>query len=42
MSSIIIKIEREDLYNKVWITPLSKLAEKYEVSGNDLTKVCKK
>ena len=40
MSVRTIKFERNDLYNKVWTTPLSKLAEEYEVSGNGLKKVC--
>ena len=40
MSVRTIKFARNDLYNKVWTNPLSKLAEEYEVSGNGLKKVC--
>lgn len=40
MTTRIIKFKREDLYNKVWKTPLTKLAEEYGVSGNGLKKAC--
>jgi hypothetical protein len=35
-------LSREELYNLVWETPLSKLAKKYNLSDNGLRKVCKK
>lgn len=31
---------REDLYDAVWTTPMSRLAEEYGISGNGLAKIC--
>src|SRR5690606_11576503 len=31
---------REELYNAVWTTPMSRLAEDYGISGNGLAKIC--
>ncbi len=33
-------VTREELYRQVWETPISRLAEKYGVSGNGLKKIC--
>ncbi|CDN96427.1 hypothetical protein BN949_05605 [Agrobacterium tumefaciens] len=33
-------VNREDLYRRVWETPMSKLAAEYGISGNGLAKVC--
>ncbi len=33
-------ITREDLYELVWSTPMIKVAEKFEVSGSYLARVC--
>lgn len=33
-------ITREELYRQVWETPMSRLGEKYGVSGNGLEKIC--
>jgi hypothetical protein len=37
-----IKLTRQQLYDLVWVNPLSKLAKKYNLSDNGLRKVCKK
>lgn len=34
------EISREDLYEMVWATPISHLAEKFKVSGSYLARVC--
>ncbi len=34
------EISRQDLYEQVWVTPVSKLAEKFGVSGPYLARVC--
>lgn len=33
-------ITREELYDLVWSTPMIKVAEKFEVSGSYLARVC--
>ena len=33
-------ITREELYELVWSTPMTKVAEKFEVSGSYLARVC--
>jgi len=35
-------IKREELYEEVWSTPLTKLSQKYGLSDNGLRKVCKR
>jgi hypothetical protein len=35
-----IKISREDLYEKVWSFPLSKLCKEFNLSDNGLRKIC--
>lgn len=35
-------VSREELYQQVWQTPMSKLAEQYGISGNGLAKICRK
>ncbi|MDZ7736870.1 MAG: hypothetical protein U5P41_12800 [Gammaproteobacteria bacterium] len=32
----------EELYQQVWQTPMSKLAEQYGISDNGLAKICRK
>ncbi|MER9593941.1 hypothetical protein [Mesorhizobium sp. M0244] len=34
------EISREDLYERVWVTPINHLAEKFGVSGSYLARVC--
>jgi len=34
------EIHRDDLYRAVWLTPMSRLASEYGVSGNGLAKIC--
>jgi hypothetical protein len=34
------KMTREELYNAVWTTPMSRLAMDYGISGNGLAKIC--
>ncbi|TPL20962.1 hypothetical protein FJ945_19650 [Mesorhizobium sp. B2-4-9] len=34
------RMTREELYNAVWTTPMSRLAEEYGISGNGLAKIC--
>lgn len=34
------RISREDLYAKVWQTPMIRLAEKFGITGNGLAKIC--
>jgi hypothetical protein len=36
------KISRKELYNQVWITPMSQLAQSYRISDVGLAKICKK
>jgi hypothetical protein len=36
------KLTRQELYNFVWSIPLTKLAEKYQISENGLRKICVK
>lgn len=35
-----LEVDREDLYEQVWMTPMSHLSEKYGVSGSYLARVC--
>lgn len=35
-----VTLTREELYAQVWITPISRLAAQYGVSGNGLAKIC--
>jgi len=35
-------VTRDELYRQVWETPMSRLAEKYGISGNGLKKICKR
>jgi hypothetical protein len=37
-----IHIKREDLYEQVWSTPMTKLAKEYQISDVGLAKICKK
>jgi len=37
-----IKIGREELYEKVWSQPITKIAEEYDVSDSMIIKICKK
>ena len=37
-----VRIEREKLYEAVWSTPMSRLAQRYGISDVGLAKVCKK
>jgi hypothetical protein len=37
-----IKMSREDLYQKVWSTPMLQLAKEYGLSDVGLAKICKK
>ena len=36
------RIERQKLYDEVWSTPMSRLAERYGISDVGLAKICKK
>ena len=33
-------VTREELYELVWLTPMIRVAEKFEVSGSYLARVC--
>jgi len=35
-----LEVTRDDLYDQVWSTPMSRLAERYDVSGSYLARVC--
>jgi hypothetical protein len=35
-----VKVTRDELYKKVWETPMSRLAAHYGISGNGLAKTC--
>ena len=35
-----IKLQREKRYLEVWFAPMSRLAPKYNLSGNGLKKIC--
>ncbi len=35
-----ITVSREELYQHVWETPMSQLAQRYGISGNGLAKIC--
>lgn len=35
-----IEVSRDDLYDQVWSTPMSRLAKRYDVSGSYLARVC--
>jgi hypothetical protein len=35
-----VVLSRDDLYGKVWTTPMSRLAAQYGISGNGLAKIC--
>ncbi|MCD0477471.1 hypothetical protein LPB90_03315 [Chryseobacterium sp. LC2016-29] len=37
----IIKLSRKELYDKVWATPMIKLAKEFNLSDNGLRKICK-
>ena len=37
-----IELKREELYKKIWKTPMSRLASEYELSDVGLKKICKK
>ncbi len=37
-----VMLTREDLYEQVWQTPMSRLAEGYGISGNGLAKICRR
>lgn len=37
-----IKVLRDELFDKVWTTPMSRLAPKYGISDSGLAKVCKR
>ena len=38
----VTRIERKQLYEEVWSTPMVQLAKRYGISDVGLTKVCKK
>lgn len=42
MSNKKIIFKREELYERVWQTPMIKLAAEYNISGNGLKKICSK
>jgi hypothetical protein len=42
MDTSTIELRRDALYEQVWSTPISRLAESYGLSDNGLRKVCKK
>jgi len=33
-------VSRKELYQQVWETPMSRLAQRYGISGNGLAKIC--
>ena len=37
-----MKISRRDLFNCVWSTPMTKLAEEFDISDVGLSKICRK
>lgn len=37
-----IILKREELYERIWQTPMIKIAEEYSISGNGLKKICGK
>jgi hypothetical protein len=37
-----IRLNREELYEQVWSTPMTKLAKQYQISDVGLAKICKK
>lgn len=37
-----VRVTRDDLYRRVWETPMSRLAVQYGISGNGLAKICKR
>lgn len=37
-----IILKQQELYEKVWSTPMNKLCKLYNLSGNGLRKICKK
>jgi hypothetical protein len=41
-STGLITVSREHLYQQVWTTPISRLAEGYGLSGNGLKKICRR
>jgi len=42
MSKNTIKITRKELYDKVWLVPMIKLSQDYNLSDNGLRKICYK
>lgn len=42
MDNQTIQIKRDELYEKVWQTPISRLASDYGISGVGMKKICKK
>ncbi len=42
MSDDSIRITREELYRRVWETPITKLAKEFGISDVALGKICKK
>jgi hypothetical protein len=41
-SSLMARLNREDLYERVWTVPMTKLAKQYDVSDVALAKTCTK
>ena len=37
-----VRMSRQELYEKVWSTPIVQLAQTYGISGTGLAKVCRK
>ena len=37
-----VTLTREELYAQVWQTPMSRLADQYGISGNGLSKICRR
>ena len=35
-----VRLTREELYQLVWQTPLSRLAKRYRITGNGMAKIC--
>ncbi len=35
-----VTVSRDQLYNQVWQTPMSRLAVQYGISGDGLAKIC--
>ena len=38
----VVKVERQELYERVWTTPIVRLAAEFGLSGVGLAKLCKR